>query len=360
MRVVLMISKWKILGINIVSLIILGCLLWFSDIAQLWDLILIVPWYFYFAFLLFYGISFIIRADIWKRIFSRLGYSIPLSHLYYATGVAWLVNQIIPGRMGELARIEIVTKSQKVEYGTSIISIALVRLFDLIVMVALILMGLLFLNYTILRSSDFSSIPYSNEIQLGIFIGISLICVLLITFFVLLQYPQLILKIVSKISTKLGNWMEKLLEPITDGLNRFRTNHHRTTFILIIGCETLVTWIIDCGIIVILCNTLNLDIHPFVPFLGLLITFLLHIIPTTPGNWGVSEFVWAGFISVFYPLLSLQFLVSLYLIEHLLRYVYAICFGVISLPRTNYKFRISKETNPEIEEIDLKNSELPQ
>lgn len=343
-------SKWKILGINIISLVIIGCLLWFSDIANVWDLILTVPWYFYVIFLILYGCSFLIRADIWKKIFDRLGYSMSFTSLYYATGVAWMVNQLIPGRMGELARIEIVTKSQKVEYGTSIVSIALVRLFDLVVMIALILTGLLFLNYTFLRSSDFSSIPYSHEIQIGIFIGISLILALLVAFFIILKYPQFIVMMGSKISPKLGLWIDKLLNPITEGLLSFRTKPNRSAFILFVICETLLTWIIDCGIIVILCNILNLPVHPFVPFLRLLITFLLHIIPTTPGNWGVSEFIWAGFILVFYPGFALQYLVSLYFIEHLLRYVYAICFGVISLPRTNYKFRISKEPVQKVED----------
>jgi len=343
-------SKWKILGINILSLVIIGSLLWFSDIAKVWDLILTVPWYFYMLFVILYGCSFLIRADIWQRIFHRLGFSIPFFSLYYATGVAWMVNQLIPGRMGELARIEIVTKSQKVEYGTSIISIALVRLFDLVVMIALILTGLIFLNYIFLSVSDVSLFPYSQQIQLGILIGILLIVVLLGALFVILKYPQFIVSMVSKFSIKLGVWVNKILTPIIEGLNRFRTQPHRLAFVLWILCETLLTWVIDCGIIILLCDSVGLNVHPFIPFLGLLITFLLHIIPTTPGNWGVSEFIWAGFVLVFYPMLDLPFLISLYFIEHFLRYIYAIFFGVISLPRTNYKFRISKKSPDSIEE----------
>lgn len=104
-----------------------------------------------------------------------------------------------------------------------------------------------------------------------------------------------------------------------------------------------IIWILDASSISILSIFAGVNISYILATVGIIFTWLLMMIPTTPGSWGLAEFFWTALIIIFYPEVIPELLVSIYMFDHILRVIYAVIFGSLALPRVGYRFKISKD-----------------
>ena len=73
--------------------------------------------------------------------------------------------------------------------------------------------------------------------------------------------------------------------------------------------------------------------------LAQIVTFFTKTIPITPGGWGVSEIIGALLLSVFYPAIPYNEILSVFILDHILRVVYVFIYGGISTIAINFKFK---------------------
>ncbi|MCU0646911.1 MAG: flippase-like domain-containing protein [Gemmatimonadaceae bacterium] len=84
---------------------------------------------------------FPLRARRWQSILEPVAGRLPFASLWHATAIGMMANNVLPARIGEVARAYALTREQPtVKFGTSIASLAVDRLFD-----AIVLLGLMFL-----------------------------------------------------------------------------------------------------------------------------------------------------------------------------------------------------------------------
>ncbi len=87
--------------------------------------------------------SFALRALRWRVILGRSG-NIGFTAAFHPLMIGFMLNCILPGRVGELARPVILSQRDKVALGTGLASIVAERLFDIAFLVALFALVLAF------------------------------------------------------------------------------------------------------------------------------------------------------------------------------------------------------------------------
>ncbi len=80
---------------------------------------------------------FPLRARRWRTILDPVAPGQPLGALWRSTAIGMMVNNVVPARAGEIARAYALTKETPVPFATAIASLAVDRLFDMLVLLLL-------------------------------------------------------------------------------------------------------------------------------------------------------------------------------------------------------------------------------
>jgi uncharacterized protein (TIRG00374 family) len=80
---------------------------------------------------------FPLRARRWKTILEPVVPGLPLGALWRSVAIGMMVNNLVPARAGEIARAYAVTRETTVSFATALASLAVDRLFDMVVLLGL-------------------------------------------------------------------------------------------------------------------------------------------------------------------------------------------------------------------------------
>jgi uncharacterized protein (TIRG00374 family) len=86
---------------------------------------------------------FPLRAIRWRIILEPVAPGVPLGALWRSIAIGAMVNNVVPARAGEIARAYALTKETTVSFATALASLAVDRLFDMVALLGLGLVGLL-------------------------------------------------------------------------------------------------------------------------------------------------------------------------------------------------------------------------
>lgn len=88
--------------------------------------------------------TFPLRARRWRTLLEPVAGVLPFAPLWHATAVGMMVNNVVPARAGELARAFALTReTRRVTFSAAFASIAVDRVFDSVVLLALMLAAML-------------------------------------------------------------------------------------------------------------------------------------------------------------------------------------------------------------------------
>jgi hypothetical protein len=132
---------------------ILGFLFYRADKADIVHTFVNVSWFYVFVAVLVNFVSIMLKVASWKMIFDSAfdGIKSRWINLTSALMIGFLVNLVIPARMGELARAFVIKRRQDIEgepvsSSTVIGTIVLERVFDGIVMAMIVIYGVTKMN----------------------------------------------------------------------------------------------------------------------------------------------------------------------------------------------------------------------
>jgi uncharacterized protein (TIRG00374 family) len=314
----------SIVGIIITSIIlIIGPDTFVSNFSKL-RIEYLVP------FFSLYGLSYAIRSYAWKEVFNIINQKVKYRNLFYSTGISILLNELIPFKIGDLARLETVTKKEGLPYGVTLSCLAIYRILDLLVIVTLALVGILMLFFFGTAQNLFINQILLTSISFG------LIVVLFISLLIVFKKEEQILSIINKISSKIANWMYKLIHPFNISLKEIIKNRRQLVKPIFVDSIAI---LLDSLLMILLLPAFNIVIDPLIIMIASLFIFLSSIIPILPGGWGISEVIGTSIIVVFYPSIEISTLLSLVLIDHFLRFLYAIVYGGISIVKMDYSWK---------------------
>jgi len=281
-------------------------------------------------FTLTYTLAFIFRALKLKITFNAINLEPKYLTIYGAIGTGWAINELTPAKLGDIAKMEYIHQREtNFRLSKCLCAVLIDRFIDLIILFVITCFTLIYIFI--------SNITYPSDLILFVIVGAIILFLGAIALLLLFFKTESVLNVVGKISLKLKNYLEKFIYRFVEGLNDFRKDKKRMILVLLYNVPT---WFFESLTLVILFVLAGYEINIFIIILAQIVTFFTKIIPITPGGWGVSEPIGALLISLFYPIIPpLNEILSVFILDHILRAVYVFIYGGISTIAINFKFK---------------------
>lgn len=320
-------SKKKKIIILAIIFFLIAIILIYINLTQIFEYFLKISFlgitlYFTFSFT-----EFLFRSIRLKQIFRSLDEDIDFSIILATYGVGALLNEISPGKTGDLTRMETIYLRNKecgVNKGLSGISIE--YLLDLITLL------LVFSSSSLILSINNIQGIFIKDLQDLLFLGFILSLSLTIFIIIIFLKPKWILNITRKISATLYKKLKRFFESFLAKVENFKRNKKEATFSSILS---LPIWMLESLKFILIFNLTGYQINILLIILAQIIVSLPKLLPLTPGGWVVSEISGSlfliGFISVSY-----DSLLSVFIVEHIIGLIFTFIFGIICQISLNF------------------------
>ena len=248
-------------------------------------------------------LSFVLRVIRWQIILA------PTKKINFWVGfhpvmIAFAINCILPGRVGELARPAILLKREKIRFSTGLATIAMERVFDIGLIIGLFLVTYPWIELDASMSMQVGSTSLDQStlktIVRGLFqLGIILIAGMLLVSFkwsrtrliqLIIESPKLLFFLSDrhreKIQLNLCNPVVRLLENFAAG---FATIQSPLQILLCLALSILIWFIAALSYYVFSlgCPGITLSFPEMVAVMVIICIFIA--LPSVPGYWGIWE-----------------------------------------------------------------------
>lgn len=263
-------------------------LLWYVLHGQVGDVVRILSesnlWLWAAATILATAI-FPLRARRWQAILKPLAGRIPVTPLWHATAIGMMANNVLPMRAGEFARAFAISRERReVPFTAAFASLAVDRLFDGVIILALMLAGTLDPRFP--ADARIIGDLGAGEIALG---AATVLGAAIAGLYALLLFPRPMLALAEKIgalfSPHLGQRLRGMAETFTSGLGVLRD----PILALEVTWWTLLHWLANAGAFYLGFLAIGID-APFSSALFIQGIIALGVAaPSSPGFFGIFE-----------------------------------------------------------------------
>lgn len=247
--------------------------------------------------------SFVVRALRWQLI---LGASekLPFAAVYHPTIIAFMINTVLPGRVGELARPVILRQQNNVPFTLGVTTVIAERMLDMITLVALFAWVMSVVHIEPGLEISFRNWQLDRELLNSIARQVSRLCIIITVGLAVLSLPAVqrflkavILNAPGRILAKRPSAADKLREKISIPLARM-IDHAGSGLLMIqrpmrLGLclsYSVVIWILQAGALYLATfafPAVELDFFQVMTVFIIICFFI--ILPSVPGFWGIWE-----------------------------------------------------------------------
>jgi len=248
-------------------------------------------------------ISFFIRALRWQFILAS-SHKIGIWRAFHPMMIGFMINCILPGRLGELARPVILQKKEKVPFATGIATVAAERVFDVFALVVFAVITfatidinpeieMVFGNFSLNRAT--LEVLFSRIILMGILLIIGIIIVSIpfgrrVIHRVILTLPALAFFATEATKTKIRDKACAPLIRFVDNIALGFTLIKYPKKIIICTIYSLLVWLIAAfSYYVFSLGSPGVHLSYTEMFAVMVIICLFIALPSVPGFWGVWE-----------------------------------------------------------------------
>ena len=264
-----------------------------------------------------------VRAVRWKVLLAYAP-SATLRSLYTSMMIGYMANNILPARMGELVRIQLLARKTGVKRSLSAATIILERTTDALVLLSVVGLASFFLPLP-------TSIRRGSQIAAAVLVGV------IILLFVLARGNtsalQRVAQKLGRFSPSLGQKVQEALKHFVDGLNILRNGKQA---LIVLGL-TLMNWGIEAVSLALVMKSLDMSLPRVAPLFLLAVLSLSFVIPAAPGSVGTYEFFAITGLSAF--AVDKSQAAGLALLLHAIVYVTSISLGFACLIFEGLSFR---------------------
>ncbi|MCX5810150.1 MAG: lysylphosphatidylglycerol synthase transmembrane domain-containing protein [Proteobacteria bacterium] len=231
--------------------------------------------------LIFIAIAIMLSSFKWQRI---SGGNVKFSDTFVSLMIGLFVNNVLPARIGEIARGYVLSKRTGISFTYAISTVFVDRIFDL---AGLLLITLLFFPK--------HSLPVKISQAIYILIGLLTVCIILIIALSRERFANAIAGQLSRIQKPfLAKFAKRIIE-IQGNLKRIQSPLNIILFIII----AFLQWLSMSTALYFVMLTLGVKISfIYVPFVCALLNMGLTI-PSSPGYIGVYQFMLVYLLSIF-------------------------------------------------------------
>ncbi len=247
---------------------------------------------------LIYLLSHVVNAFRWQKILMANDFrKVPIFPLYRIVAMSFMINSLLPARIGEVSKGYFLNKKEKVPLGVAVATVASERFFDMLVVVYFIvisfftldiagnmerLMPSLIQKYPILEGFDPA---YALYFVIG-FLNIIIIAILIFR----KNYDKLVFLI-----RKILFWLPKdhiLFEKFKHFFSDIKFFTHPKQLIEIM-IYSIIVWFLYALSFYFFIEAFQIAVHPLGVLFIIGITALAIAIPSAPSGMGVFEFAFA-------------------------------------------------------------------
>jgi glycosyltransferase 2 family protein len=222
------------------------------------------------------SLSNLVRAARWKVL---LGNSPPVRyrHLFSSMMVGYMANNVLPARMGELVRMQMLKRTSGISRSVSAATIVVERIVDALLLLSIVGAISVFLPLPDLlrRSASIAAVTFATA-------GI----VLLLLAFKGESAARQTGRIIGRISETLGHRAQQIVGRFAVGLAVFR-NLRQALLVLLL---TMAIWSLEATAVTLVMMSLNLNLPWLAALFLLVVLSLSFILPAAPGGVGTYEF----------------------------------------------------------------------
>jgi uncharacterized protein (TIRG00374 family) len=248
-------------------------------------------------------VSFFIRALRWQFILAS-SHPIKIWQSFHPMMIGFMINCILPGRLGEFARPAILQKNEKIPFATGIATVAAERIFDVMALIVFAVITLaaveinpeteiVFGDFRLNRSS--LEVLFNRSIILGIFliagiISVSIPVVRRLIHRFILKIPLLAFfageSLKAKIAEKLCHPLIRFVDNVASGFELIRYPKK----ILICSMYSFLVWMsVAFSYYVFSLGSPGIHLSYAEMFAVMVIICLFIALPSVPGFWGLWE-----------------------------------------------------------------------
>ncbi|MBU1170691.1 MAG: flippase-like domain-containing protein [Proteobacteria bacterium] len=296
-------------------------------------------------------LSFILRVFRWKWILKSYK---PVSFwgAFHPLMIGFMLNCILPGRMGELARPIILAKREKIPFSTGVASVVCERLFDLICLILFLVLSLSYITIDPALTVTVGKYQLTGATLTHVCYGMAKLCLALIVGIILVSikvFRELLANFVISIpkylvflSIQQRNWLEtkvfrpasRLIEHFADGLALLKNPGK------ILACLgiTLAIWVVQAlsyYLMTFACPGLDVSFPQIVTVMVMICFFIA--LPSVPGYWGIWEA--GGIFALTLFSVAGESAAGYTLINHVVQIVPVIIAGMISALMIGINFK---------------------
>lgn len=328
-------KRRKRILIGLATFLLLISIVFIVDFVSLIQKIITIGILGLISFASIYTVGFLIRAYKLKIIFQGINIDIGYSTSYLSTGAGLIVNDLAPGKVGDIVRIFIIKDQKNLKLSESVAGIAIERILDFFLIFFISCFSIIFLfisNYGETSTKTLLGINIQFFLALGIILIIGIFIVLLL----LIYRTEFIIGLINRILPKIADYLNRFVRNFKRGIKEFSKHRRIYLITILLGFPT---WIVDGFIVGLFFYILGYQVNILVIILATVLINLSKTFPITPGGWGISENVGALFIFFFYPEILFTEILSVFIIDHFLRTAYLLIFGGYSLLHYNIRLK---------------------
>lgn len=235
-----------------------------------------LPWL--LAAMLVYYAAVVVIALRWQFLLRAVKF-VPLSALAQLVFIGYMGNNVYPLRAGDALRIILLRRNEQVPLVRSTTIVAIERMFDGCVMLTFVLFSLLLIDL------------HSVEVETIVRLSAPLFAAALLIVFSLAAKPDLLRRFVNLalkvLPRRASAIVARFADEVLAGLEGLRSPAHLLGAII----SSYVTWGIEAGTYWFVMHAFGLELSYAVALLLVGAVNLAGLIPASPGQVGVNEFV---------------------------------------------------------------------
>lgn len=275
----------------ILSILLFVGIFYLVPITDVWDSVKEIDLFYVLILALATILNLVLKAKRWTLLCpvdaTTLKASVPIN-------VGLALNNVLPGKLGEIIRIALGAKMFKLKYSTSTATVLGDRLLDTLALLLIAGFSFFFLqfgNIPIQTENVFSESVTTNAI-LGVlysFAIISFLLVITITGLLFEKSRYLIISLIKRlplIGEKLLEKIEGTITGLTEGLESFRTP---SKIAMMMNYSLLLWFILALGTWALSFGVEGFDITFPEAIVISTISILAASLPSSPGAWGIFE-----------------------------------------------------------------------
>jgi uncharacterized protein (TIRG00374 family) len=267
--------------------------------------------------------AYILRAIRWKLLLYPVKKNIRVSNTFWSTAVGFMVNTLIPVRLGEFVRAYILGEKEGTGFAPGLSSIVVERTLDLIGLLSIGIVTMLLVS----AQAGLSGLVVNIFTAVAVFIAVILAVII-----VGVKKEDSIIRLLTRITSKIPlvkkytNRIADFASSLIKGLQGLSQNPKM--FVTNISL-TWILWLIHTSAIYLTFTAFNYPISFVAAILGGVLMSLSHILPATPGYVGSYEAFWAV---IFFSLgVPENLLLATAVISHLVGLLPIVILGCISV-----------------------------